>query len=87
MASRTGAAVLAGYFLAWGCTAFLTAALPLAKVDRVVFASLPSFALWCVAAVYAFAARSAWRAWAWPLGLGLALLLPVLLFPQWGARP
>tara|TARA_R110002020_G_scaffold26323_9_gene85053 strand:+ start:704 stop:985 length:282 start_codon:yes stop_codon:yes gene_type:complete len=87
VASRVTAALVGGYALAYGFTAFLTLALPLGRVDRVAFATLFAFAAWCVAAIYVFAARSAWRAWAAPLGLGLALWAFTLLFPEAAARP
>lgn len=87
VASRVGAALVAGYFLAHGTTAFLTLALPLGKVDRVVFASLLSFAVWCAAVVYVFAAPSAWRAW-WVTSLAGAVFLGIaMLFPEMAARP
>lgn len=86
-ALRTGAAALAGYFLAHGMTAFLTLVLPLAKVDRVIFANLLSLAVWCTAVVYVFAAPSAWRAWWLPTLAGALLLGTALLFPGWAARP
>ena len=87
VASRVGAAAVAGYFLAHGMTAFLTLVLPLGRVDRVVFASLLSFAVWCAAVVYVFAAPSAWRAWWVPSLAGVLLLGSVLLFPELAARP
>lgn len=87
VASRVTAALVGGYALAYGFTAFLTLALPLGRVDRVAFATLFAFAAWCAAAIYVFAARSAWRAWAVPLGLGLALWAFTLLFPEAAARP
>ena len=61
-AARTLAALLAGYWVAWGSTAFLTLALPMSRANRVTTASLLCFAVWTAAAMYAFAARSAWRA-------------------------
>ncbi|TNJ35881.1 DUF3649 domain-containing protein [Arenimonas terrae] len=82
-----GAALFGGYFLAHGATAFLTLVLPMGKVDRVVFASLLSFAVWCAAAIHAFGARSAWRAWGWPVLVGAALLGLALAFPEQAARP
>jgi hypothetical protein len=85
--SRIGAALFGGYFLAHGMTAFLTLVLPMGKVDRVVFASLLSFAVWCAAAIHVFAARSAWRAWAWPVLAGAVLLGVALAFPEQAARP
>lgn len=87
VASRVGAALFGGYFLAHGATAFLTLVLPMGKVDRVVFASLFSFVVWCAAAVYVFAARSAWRAWLWPVLAGALLLGVALMFPDQAARP
>lgn len=85
--SRVAAALVGGYALAYGVTAFLTLALPLGRVDRVAFATLFAFAAWCAGAIYVFATRSAWRAWAAPLGLGLALWAVTLIFPEAGARP
>lgn len=87
VAARVGAAIVAGYFLAHGTTAFLTLALPFARIDRVIAASLLSFAVWCAAAIYVFAAPTAWRAW-WVTSLAGALSLGVtLLFPEMAARP
>ncbi|WP_374605382.1 DUF3649 domain-containing protein [Arenimonas sp.] len=87
MTSRVAAALVGGYAMAYGFTAFLSLALPLGRVDRVAFATLFAFAAWCAAAIYVFAARSAWRAWMAPLGLGLALWGITLLFPEAAARP
>ncbi|WP_203224996.1 hypothetical protein [Novilysobacter arseniciresistens] len=87
VAARVAAALFAGYFLAHAATAFLTLALPLAKADRVIFASLLSFVVWTVAAIHAFAAPSAWRAWWLPLLAGGVLLGITLLFPGTAARP
>lgn len=87
VATRVGAALSAGYFLAHGTTAFLTLALPFGRVDRVIAASLLSFAVWCAAAVYVFAARSAWRAWWLPTLAGALLLALAMLFPDLAARP
>ena len=55
-------AVLLGYALAYAVTACLSIYLPLPRPDRVSFGSLGCFAVWVAAIVYAFAARSAWRA-------------------------
>lgn len=78
--SRTLAALLAGYWVAWGVTAFLTLALPLARAERVTAASLLCFAVWTAAAMYAFAARTSWRAW-WVLLLagGVPYAIALLL--------
>lgn len=87
VATRVLAASAGGYWFAHGCTAFLTLVLPFGKVDRVIAASLLSFAVWCAMAVYVFAVRSTWRAVLVP-ALGGALLLGVaLLFPDLAARP
>lgn len=87
VASRVAAALFAGYFLAHGATAFLTLVLPFARVDRVIAASLLSFAVWCAAAVYVFAARTAWRAWWVTLLAGAALLATTFVFPELASRP
>lgn len=87
VASRVGAATLGGYFLAHGMTAFLTLVLPFGRVDRVIAASLLSFAVWCAATIYVFAARSTWRAWCVPVLAGAVLLGIALLFPEQASRP
>ena len=86
IASRVLAALFGGYFVAWGSTAFLTLVLPMSRVDRVVTASLLCFAVWCAAAVYAFAARGAWRAWWVLLLVGGALNATAYLFAEQAAR-
>ncbi|MEK1905473.1 MAG: DUF3649 domain-containing protein [Pseudomonas sp.] len=87
IASRVLAAILGGYALAYGCTAFLSVYLPLARADRVVFASLLCFAVWTSAVIYVFAARSATRAWLWLGGLTLVLCLAAFLPTELGVRP
>ncbi len=87
VASRVLAALFAGYFVAYGSTAFLTLALPFERANRVVTASLLCFAVWCAAALYAFAARSAWRAWWVLLLVGGGLLGVALLAGDFAARP
>lgn len=84
--SRVLAALFGGYFVAWGSTAFLILALPMSRVDRVVTASLLCFAVWCAAVVYAFAARSAWRAWWVLLTVGGALNATAYLLAEQAAR-
>ena len=74
VAARAFAAIVIGYFAAYGFAAFFSMALPFARVDSVIAASLLSFFVWCAVAMYAFAARSAWRA-CWAPALGAALLL------------
>jgi hypothetical protein len=87
VASRVTAALVGGYTLAYGVTAFLTLVLPLGRIDRVAFATLLAFAVWCAGVIYVFATRSAWRAWGVPAGLGLALWALTLAFPEAAARP
>ncbi|WP_454831587.1 DUF3649 domain-containing protein [Pseudoxanthomonas wuyuanensis] len=86
VASRAFSALLGGYFVAWGSTAFLILVLPMSRVDRVVTASLLCFAVWCAAAIYAFVARSAWRAWWVLLAVGGALNAVAYLFAGHAAR-
>ena len=87
VASRVCAALFAGYFLAHATTAFLTLVLPFARVDRVIAASLLSFAVWCAAAVYVFAVRNGWCAWWAPVLLGTVLLGIQMQFAELAARP
>ncbi|WP_347505819.1 DUF3649 domain-containing protein [Pseudomonas anguilliseptica] len=87
IASRVLAALFGGYGLAYALTAFAAVYLPLARADRVVFASLASFAVWTAAVLYVFAAASAWRAWGGLLGATGLLGLAVLLAGQFGGRP
>ncbi len=63
LVGRISAALLGGYALAFGFTAFFSVYLPMSRPDRVVTASLLCFAVWVAAAIYAFAARSALYAW------------------------
>lgn len=75
MLSRTCAAILGGYAFTYAATAAIARALPLANVDAVVVATLLSFTLYTLAVLWAFAARTAWRAWAViPLAVPLALI-------------
>lgn len=74
VAARAFAAIVLGYLFAYALTAFLSLALPFSPVDSVIAASLLSFFVWCGVAMYAFAARSAWRA-CWAPALGAAALL------------
>ena len=86
VASRVLAALVGGYFVAYASTALLTVILPMDRLNRVVTASLLSFAVWCAAAVWVFTARSAWRGW-WPLlAAGAAMLGWALLFRAAGTR-
>lgn len=87
VAVRTAAAVAGGYFAAHAFSAFMALALPFARPDRVAAGTLLAFVVWTVAALYAFAARSAWRACWVPVALGAVLLGATMAFPEYGARP
>lgn len=87
VASRVLAAVIGGYAVAYLATAFLTVHLPLARADRVTFASLGCFAVYTAAILYAFGVRSAWRAWLVLASLTLLLALAAYLPGDYGVRP
>jgi hypothetical protein len=72
VALRTLAAAVGGYAFTSASTAALTVLMPLPKPDAVLVPTMFSFAFYVGAIVWAFAARSAWRAW---LGL-LAVTVP-----------
>ncbi|WP_242108431.1 hypothetical protein [Luteimonas aquatica] len=86
-AARVLAALVAGYWVAWGSTAFLTLALPMSRPNRVITASLLCFAVWAAAAMYAFAARGTWRAWWVLLAIGGVLYAIALAFGEQAMRP
>lgn len=85
--SRVLAALVGGYWVAWGVTALLTLVLPFSRANRVAAASLFCFAVWTAAAMYACAARSSWRAWWVLLVLGGVPYAIALVFADWAARP
>lgn len=82
IASRVVAAALGGYALAALLSSALALLLPrvsnASRADAVLIASLLSFAVYTVAALWVFHARSASRAWAglglWALASGLMIL-------------
>lgn len=76
--SRTVAAIFGGYAFTYACTAFLARLLPLTPQDALVVATLPAFVIYPLAILWAFACRSATRAW-----LGLALAAPLALIGFW----
>jgi hypothetical protein len=79
--SRVVAALIGGYLFTYAFTAALARLLPMDKVDALVVASLPSFLIYTLAILWAFACRNAWRAWA---GMALALPLAAVGFwPHW----
>ncbi|MGY2490647.1 DUF3649 domain-containing protein [Cupriavidus sp. CP313] len=83
VASRAVAAIAGGYALAALTTAALSVWLPMARPDAVTTATLLSFAVYAAAAVWVFAVRSAWRAWA-GLALPAALLSGLLAVGRGG---
>ena len=73
--SRVLAGLLGGYVFTYALTAALAQLLPLARVDALLIASLLSFTFYTLAILWAFAARSVWRAWAVvPAAAPLALI-------------
>jgi len=78
MLSRISAALLGGYAFTYAATAALARLLPLDPVDALVSATLLSFAVYTGAILWAFACRSASRAWA-----GLALGVPLAAIGFW----
>lgn len=72
IASRTLAAVFGGYALAACATTALALWLPAAPATAVITGNLLSFLIYTVAVLWAFATRSATRAW-------LGILAPTLL--------
>lgn len=87
LAGRVSAALLGGYALAYGFTAFFSVYLPMSRPDRVVTASLLSFAVWVAAVIYAFSARSALRAWLLIAALTALFCLGAYLPVDWRSRP
>jgi hypothetical protein len=79
VASRIAAAVFGGYALAHAFPVALVAAWPLVRADAALIALQASFLVYVAAVLWAFAARSALRAW---LGLALATVLTGLT--AWG---
>lgn len=79
VASRSLAAIFGGYALAVALAICLARLLPLDKSEAVLAGSMASFLVYCAAAIWAFAAASAWRAW-----LGLLLPSLVLAALAWG---
>lgn len=87
LASRVLAALVGGYAFSHAATAFLTLALPFARADRVIAATLLAFVVWCGVAIYAFMAREAWRVWAVLLVGGALLYGVAVALPDMAARP
>ena len=84
--SRIGAAAFSGYAFAAALSILLSRVLPMPKAEAVLTATMLSFALYAGAIVWAFAVRTATRAWvglavpaaacaavSWLLGAGAVL--------------
>lgn len=71
--SRTLAAIFGGYALAATCSMFFAAALPIARGQAVLTGMLVAIVLCACAALWAFATRTALRAW-------VGILIPTALF-------
>lgn len=74
--ARGGLALLGGYAVAAFWAAALARLLPAATADATLVATMASFVIYTLAAIWAFAARSTWRATG---GLLLAGVLGALL--------
>jgi len=72
IASRSFAAILGGYALAATTSSFLALALPMDRAQAVLTGMLVAIVACACAALWAFAVRSALRAW---IGIALPALL------------
>lgn len=73
VASRATAAILGGYALTALATFALAVFLPLSRAEASMTATLSSFLIYTCVAIWVFATRTAWRAWAGIIALMLAL--------------
>jgi hypothetical protein len=81
ISSRCAAGLVGGYVFTYALTAFLARLmswLSMPSQDAAIVASLPAFAVYTAAIIWAFATRSAWRAWA-----GVAMAAPLALVGFW----
>lgn len=76
VAARAIAAIGGGYALSALAAIALSLHLPLHRAEAVITGTLAAFVLYTVAVMWAFAARTAWRAW-----IGLAA--PCLVLAAW----
>jgi len=79
VASRVLAAGLGGYFLANAAAALGSAVLPGTRVEAVTWMTTAAFLAHLIAILWAFAARSALRAWIGIGGPALACMVAVLV--------
>ncbi|MDF3865544.1 DUF3649 domain-containing protein [Pseudomonas denitrificans (nom. rej.)] len=87
VAARILSAVIGGYALAYAATAFLSVYLPMSRPDRVSLSSLACFIVWVAAIIYAFGAKSPWRAVGLPVVLSVALGVAAFVPATYGMRP
>lgn len=78
IAARVVLAILGGYAFTYAATAALARLLPLDRVDALVTASLPAFAIYLAVILWAFAAASIRR-----LVAGLSSALPLAVIGFW----
>lgn len=81
--SRSLAAIVGGYALAATCAMFFAVALPIARAQAVLTGMLVAIVLCACAALWAFATRTALRAW---IGVGVPTALFWLGTLAMGAR-
>lgn len=87
VAARIFSAIVGGYALAYTATAFLSVYLPMSRPDRVSLASLACFIVWVAAIIYAFGAKSPWRAVWLPVVLSVVLGVAAFVPATYGVRP
>lgn len=85
VASRVAAAVLGGYALASAVTVLLALLWPVPKAQGVLWATMLSFAIYTVAVIWVFCARSATRAWC-GMALGTAVCAGLAWLLMLGGR-
>lgn len=68
IASRTLAAIFAGYLLASVASVCLAQWLTMSRAEAVVTSMMLSFLVYLIAVLWCFACRTAWRAWLGLLG-------------------
>ena len=68
VASRAVAAIIGGYALTALATFALATFLPMSRAEASMTATLSSFLIYTCVAIWVFATRTAWRAWAGIIG-------------------
>lgn len=66
--SRVLAASLGGYAFTWAAIVLVALVWPLPRAEAVGAATMLGFAIYATVAMWVFATRSAWRAWAGTVG-------------------